>query len=103
MATIATDPRRLARRPRLLHGIFGFVVRRTLLGLLTLFLVSVIVFAATQVLPGDPARSILGRNATPESLATLREQLNLNRPVVRQYTDWLGGILTGDLGDSLAA
>jgi peptide/nickel transport system permease protein len=85
------------------RGIAGFVVRRTLLGLLTLFLVSVIVFAATQVLPGDPARSILGRNATPESLATLREQLNLNRPVVRQYTDWLGGILTGDLGDSLAA
>jgi peptide/nickel transport system permease protein len=55
------------------------------------------------VLPGDPARSILGRNATPESLATLREQLNLNRPVLQQYTDWLGGILTGDLGDSLAA
>jgi peptide/nickel transport system permease protein len=63
----------------------------------------VVVFAATQALPGDPARSILGRNATPESLATLREQLNLNRPVLQQYTDWLGGLLTGDLGDSLAA
>jgi peptide/nickel transport system permease protein len=85
------------------RGILGFVIRRTLLGLLTLFLVSVIVFAATQALPGDPARSILGRNATPESLATLREQLNLNRPVLQQYTDWLGGLLTGDLGDSLAA
>jgi peptide/nickel transport system permease protein len=85
------------------RGIFGFIVRRTLLGLLTLFLVSVVVFAATQVLPGDPARSILGRNATPESLATLREQLNLNRPVLQQYTDWLGGLVTGNLGDSLAA
>jgi peptide/nickel transport system permease protein len=84
-------------------GIFGFIVRRTLLGLVTLLLVSVVVFAATQALPGDPARSILGRNATPESLATLREQLNLNRPVLQQYTDWLGGLLTGDLGDSLAA
>jgi peptide/nickel transport system permease protein len=85
------------------HGIVGFVVRRTLLGLLTLFLVSIVVFAATQVLPGDPARAILGRNATPESLKTLREQLNLDRPVVTQYTDWLGGLVTGDLGRSLAA
>jgi peptide/nickel transport system permease protein len=103
MATIATDPRRLARRPRLLHGIFGFVVRRTLLGLVTLFLVSVIVFAATQALPGDPARAILGRTATPESLATLREQLDLNRPVVEQYTSWLRELVTADLGNSLAA
>jgi peptide/nickel transport system permease protein len=86
-----------------LHGILGFVVRRTLLGLLTLFLVSVIVFAATQLLPGDPARSILGRNATPESLATLRQQLDLDEPALKQYTDWLGGLLTGDLGNSLAA
>lgn len=86
-----------------LRGISGFIVRRTILGLLTLLLVSVIVFAATQVLPGDPARAILGRNATPESLATLRQQLNLDRPVVLQYTDWLGGLVTGDLGNSLAA
>jgi peptide/nickel transport system permease protein len=86
-----------------LRGIWGFVIRRTVLGLLTLLLVSVIVFAATQVLPGDPARAILGRNATPESLATLRQQLNLDRPVVAQYTDWLGGLLTGDFGQSLAA
>jgi peptide/nickel transport system permease protein len=89
-------------RPRL-RGIAGFVVRRTILGLGTLFLVSVIVFAATQVLPGDPARSILGRNATPESLATLRKQLDLGKPVVEQYTHWLGGLVTGDLGHSLAA
>jgi peptide/nickel transport system permease protein len=90
-------------RPRVLRGIAGFIVRRTILGLGTLFLVSVIVFAATQALPGDPARSILGRNATPESLATLREQLDLGKPVVEQYTNWFGGILTGDLGRSLAA
>jgi peptide/nickel transport system permease protein len=88
---------------RLRHGITGFVIRRTLLGLLTLFLVSIVVFAATQVLPSDPARAILGRNATPESLKTLREQLNLDRPVVTQYTDWLKGLVTGDLGRSLAA
>jgi peptide/nickel transport system permease protein len=86
-----------------MRGVAGFVLRRTILGLGTLFLVSIIVFAATQALPGDPARSILGRNATPESLATLREQLDLGKPVVEQYTSWLGGLLTGDLGNSLAA
>jgi peptide/nickel transport system permease protein len=86
-----------------MRGVAGFIVRRTILGILTLFLVSIIVFAATQALPGDPARSILGRNATPESLATLREQLDLGKPVVEQYTSWLGGLLTGDLGNSLAA
>jgi peptide/nickel transport system permease protein len=87
----------------LLHGIPGFVARRVVLGLLTLFVVSVIVFAATQALPGDPARAILGRSATPDALHALRKQLHLGQPVVRQYTHWLGGIFTGDLGHSLAA
>jgi peptide/nickel transport system permease protein len=85
------------------RGIVGFVLRRVLLGLLTLLLVSVIVFAATQALPSDPARAILGRTATPESLAALRRQLNLNHPVVSQYTHWLKGVFRGDLGKSLAA
>jgi peptide/nickel transport system permease protein len=88
---------------RLLHGIPGFILRRLLLGLLTLLLVSVVVFAATQTLPGDPARAILGRSATPESLAALRAQLNLNQSAIVQYGDWLKGLLTGDLGTSLAA
>jgi peptide/nickel transport system permease protein len=79
------------------------VLRRVLLGLLTLWVVSVVVFAATQALPGDPAQAILGRNATPESLATLREQLNLNQPVLEQYGSWLKGLVTGDLGTSLAS
>jgi peptide/nickel transport system permease protein len=73
------------------------------LGLLTLFLVSLVVFASTQALPSDPARAILGRTATPESLKALREQLHLNHSVVSQYTHWFGGMLTGDLGNSLAA
>src|ERR1043166_6243041 len=87
----------------MLHGISGFIVRRLLLGLLTLLLVSLVVFAATQALPGDPARAILGRSATPDSLAALRQQLNLNHSPVAQYADWLGGLVTGDLGTSLAA
>jgi len=85
------------------RGIPGFIVRRLLLGVVTLFVVSVIIFAATQALPGDAARSILGRGATPEALENLREQLGLNEPAFQQYLDWIGGFLTGDLGTSLAA
>jgi peptide/nickel transport system permease protein len=88
---------------RLWRGIPGFIVRRVLLGVLTLFVVSVIIFAATQALPGDPARAILGRGATPDALENLREQLGLNESPVQQYLDWIGGFLTGDLGTSLAA
>lgn len=60
------------------------------------------VFAATLALPGDAATAILGREATPARLAALRVQLNLDEPVVSQYLSWLGGILTGDLGQSAA-
>ena len=88
---------------KLRRGITGFILRRVVLGLLTLFFVSLIVFAATQALPSDPARAILGRTATPDSLKALRAQLDLNHSVVYQYTHWLGGFLTGDLGHSLAA
>jgi len=82
-------------------GITGFIIRRLLLGLAVLLLVSMIVFAATQAL-GDPARAILGRTATPSSLAALRKQLNLDQPVVQQYWNWLTGLLHGDFGTSLA-
>lgn len=78
-----------------------FIVVRIAYGVLTLFLVSVIVFCATQALPGDAARAILGRDATPESLEVVREQLRLDRPVVSQYWSWMSGVLAGDLGDSL--
>jgi peptide/nickel transport system permease protein len=78
------------------------VLRRLALGLLTLWLVSLLVFAATLALPGDAAQAILGREATAERLAALREQLNLEEPVVTQYLKWLGGIVTLDLGDSAA-
>ena len=56
------------------------------------------VFAATQALPGDPARAILGRSATPASLAALRRKLHLDRPVLEQYLTWLTGLLHGNLG-----
>ncbi|MDQ6730472.1 MAG: ABC transporter permease [Actinomycetota bacterium] len=79
-----------------------FLLRRILLGLLTLLLVSIVVFAATQALPGDAARAILGRNATPARLAALTRQLHLNQPVVTQYFHWLGGLLSGNFGTSAA-
>lgn len=83
-------------------GIPAFIVRRLLLGLLVIFFVSLVVFIATQAL-GDPARAILGRDATPERLAALRKQLNLSDSLVAQYVTWLKGLVTGDLGTSLAA
>jgi peptide/nickel transport system permease protein len=62
--------------------------------------VSVVVFALTQALPSDPAQRILGREATDESLAAKRAELGFDQPAVEQYTDWLGGLLTGDPGTS---
>lgn len=85
------------------HPLVWFVVRRLAAGVVLLFIVSILVFAATTVLPGDAASAILGRQATPQSLAALREELDLDRPLVAQYGDWIGGVLHGDLGDSYAA
>jgi peptide/nickel transport system permease protein len=79
-----------------------FILRRVLLGIATLAIISLIVFGATQALPGDAARAILGRDATPQKLAAVRKQLNLNRPVSQQYLEWVRGVVTGDFGRSLA-
>ncbi|QFY62598.1 ABC transporter permease (plasmid) [Rhizobium grahamii] len=78
------------------------ILRRIALGILTLLLVSALIFAGTQLLPGDVASAILGQNATPESLAVLRGQLGLDQPILQRYVTWLAGFLTGDLGNSLA-
>ena len=67
-------------------------------GLLTAWVISLVVFIATQALPSDPARVILGPDAPLESIQTLREQLGLNRPILLQYLSWLGQVLHGDLG-----
>src|SRR2546423_993838 len=91
------------RMTRIDRGITGFVLWRVLLGVLSLLLVSLLVFSATQALPSDPARAILGDSATPEAVANLRAQLDLDHSAAYQYTHWLGRALTGDLGNSLAA
>lgn len=80
-----------------------WIVRRALLSLLVLLGVSVLIFLATQALPGDPAVQILGHTATPEQLTELRKQLGLDQPLLNQYATWLGNVLTGSLGQSLTS
>ncbi|KUM23711.1 ABC transporter permease [Mesorhizobium loti] len=83
--------------------IVKLVAQRIALGILLLLAVSVLIFAGTQILPGDVAQAILGQSATPESLANLREQLGLNQPAYIRYFHWLGGVLTGDLGTAMSS
>ncbi|MFO1061408.1 MAG: ABC transporter permease [Dongiaceae bacterium] len=78
------------------------IVRRLLFALLTLLATSVLVFAATEILPGDVASAILGQNATPELLAGMRERLGLDAPAHLRYLAWLGAFISGDMGRSLA-
>ncbi|MBB3050763.1 peptide/nickel transport system permease protein [Prauserella isguenensis] len=82
---------------------FRLILRRLAVSVAVLWLVSLLVFVATLLLPGDPARAILGQQATPERIAALNEQLGLDAPVWQRYLDWLGGVLTGDLGTSAAS
>jgi peptide/nickel transport system permease protein len=83
--------------------IVKLVAQRIALGVLLLLAVSVLIFAGTQILPGDVAQAILGQSATPESLANLREQLGLNDPAFIRYFRWLGGVVTGDLGTAMSS
>lgn len=83
--------------------IFKLVIRRSLMSVVTLLLVSLIIFTMLEVLPGDVASRILGRDATPETLQQLRTQLGLDRPAPVRYLAWLGGLVTGDMGQSLAS
>ena len=83
--------------------ILKLIAQRVALGLLLLFMVSVLIFIGTLILPGDVAQSILGQSATPEALANLRRDLGLNDPPVQRYFAWLGGVLQGDLGTALTS
>jgi peptide/nickel transport system permease protein len=79
----------------------AFLIRRLLLTLPILFIVSVVCFSLIHLIPGDPATVILGPEASEHAKEQMREQLGLNKPIVVQYVDWLGGVLHGDLGKSL--
>jgi peptide/nickel transport system permease protein len=83
------------------HPIVRLIRRRLAIGVVTLFLVSIVVFLATQVLPGNAAFAILGRNATPVRVRALKIVLHLNRGVLDQYWTWMSGLLSGHPGRSL--
>ena len=90
-----------SRRRR--HPLVGFVFRRIAAGIVTLFIVSILLFAGTNVLPGDVASAVLGRDSTPAGLAAIRKELKLNRPAPERYWNWLSGFVQGDLGSSVAS
>lgn len=78
-----------------------YLLRRLLLAIPVVILVTIMVFSLMHLLPGDPATVILGQEATPQAVSALREELGLNQPIVVQYLTWLWGVLHGDLGRSL--
>ena len=79
------------------------IARRVGAGILTLLIVSAVVFFITSLLPGDAAQMILGQNATSETVAALRQQLGLDQPLLMRYFSWLGGMMQGDFGTSFAS
>jgi peptide/nickel transport system permease protein len=82
--------------------VLALIVRRLALGVLTVLVTSVLIFAGTEVLPGDVATAILGQSATPEAVEAIRNQLGLHDPAPVRYVRWLTNFLQGDLGTSLA-
>jgi peptide/nickel transport system permease protein len=91
-----------ARRKRSGFGgpLLKMIAQRIALGVLLLWAVSVLIFAGTQILPGDVATAMLGQQATPEAVANIRQELGLDRPAVVRYFDWLSGAVVGDFGTS---
>lgn len=85
-----------------MHPILLTVIQRLLLGIVTLFFVSIIIFSALEFLPGDFAQAILGQAATEETMAAFRRELGLDKPAYIRYLDWIGSVMTGDLGTSFS-
>ncbi|MEP7454830.1 ABC transporter permease [Phyllobacterium sp. SB3] len=78
----------------------SYASKRVSVGIVTLLAASIIVFAVLEIVPGDPARLMLGMNATEDAVRTLQEQMGFNQPLISRYFSWLGGLLTGDFGKS---
>ncbi len=83
--------------------LFRTVVRRLLFGVVTLLIVSVIIFSSVEFLPGDFARAILGQSATEETVAAFHEQIGIDRPAYERYAEWILGVVQGDFGDSYSS
>ena len=86
-----------------MSSVLKIVLQRLGLGLLTLFAVSIIIAFVVELLPGDITQAILGQSATPETDAAIRKEIGLDRPAHIRYFEWLGGMVQGDLGQSLAS
>ena len=85
-----------------MHPIVITVLQRLALGILTLFLVSLVIFLSIDFLPGDFGEALLGQSAREDTVAAFRKELGLDRPILIRYFDWVGGVLTGDLGTSFS-
>ncbi len=85
-----------------MHPVLGTILQRLALGAFSLFAVSVVIFSAIEMLPGDFARNVLGRSATPEAVARLRHELALDRPAPARYARWLSRAARGDFGLSFS-
>ena len=85
-----------------MHPIVISVLQRLALGILTLFLVSLVIFLSIDFLPGDFGEALLGQSAREDTVAAFRKELGLDRPILIRYFDWVGGVLTGDLGTSFS-
>ncbi|MDG1506025.1 MAG: ABC transporter permease, partial [Planktomarina sp.] len=83
-------------------SIFQIILQRLALGILTLLIVSMVIFVAVNALPGDFAQAILGQGATQEAVAQIRADLGLDQNYFMRYFSWLGNVLTGNLGISFA-
>ena len=83
-------------------GIVTLIAQRLSLGALILFFISLIIAFVVELLPGDTCQELMGQSATPDTLAACRVQLGLDRPIHERYLSWLGGLLSGDMGASLA-
>jgi peptide/nickel transport system permease protein len=79
----------------------AYLLKRIFILLVTLLLVSVVIFAVLMVIPSDPAQIVLGIHATPETLQTLRHKMGLDRPVINQYLGYIKNVIMGDLGRSI--
>jgi peptide/nickel transport system permease protein len=84
-------------------GAIGFIVRRLLIALLSLFAMSIVVFLIIRLVPGDPVRTMLGFRATDENVALLRHELGLDQSLFAQYFSFAGGLLRGDLGQDIVS
>lgn len=107
-AAVIAQPRTEAPRPRAAvagraHPATAFVVRRVAAGLATLLAVSLLIFLAVNVLPGNVADAVLGRHASPPLVAALSRHLGLDRPVITRYLSWLGNFIQGNMGNSAVA